>query len=151
MKDVSEFLYTFENFLKTFYMNINPIINFKTWKGHKLRENHIKILMILDIEGEATPSFLSNVLYVQKGSLTTLIRSLVRMNLITKVFSKENERSYKLKLTNEGKSFVAYSTNDNLASFSELLDSLSDADMKLVIRGFNALNKCLENNSQKLM
>ncbi len=147
MKEISTFLSVFEVFLKVFYTHINPIISFKTWKGCKLRENHIKILMILTMVGEATPTFLSKALYIQKGSLTTLIRSLVNMDLIAKVVSKDNERSYKLKLTKEGKRFVAQSAKENLVLLSELLDSMSDDEMCSVITGFNTLNNCLERKS----
>lgn len=96
------------DFLPNYYRYLNPIFNNETSASYKLSENQIKVIMCLFLTDYATPTAISETLGIHKGSMTAIIRSLVKMNLIEKVWKENDERSYQLVLTVAGLEFIDY-------------------------------------------
>lgn len=73
---------------------------------YNCKKNQNKAIMIIGRYGKITPTNLGKCLDMRKGSLTTLVDSLEKLNLISRKVDKEDRRKTWLYLTEEGKLYL---------------------------------------------
>ncbi len=134
----------FHTFLPYYFGMINPIVHTEHNKEYKLNENQIKTIMCIHHLDSVMPSVISQVFNIQKGSLTTIIKSLIQLDLIKKSYDAKNERSYYLTLTSKGQSFVAYKQKKIKKEFELLFDNMPQEEVEQVSAAFELLSKYLD-------
>lgn len=141
---------TFNEFLPYYFGMINPIVHNVNDERYRLNENQIKTIMCIHYLEKVMPSIISRALNIQRGSLTTIIKSLIEQNLIRKEIVPENNRSYFLVLTDKGKAFVDYNLNRIGQEFEALFDELSTKEVKQISDGFHLLSTYLSRKRKLL-
>lgn len=129
-------------FMPFYFKYINPIIH-KDEK-YSLNENQIKLIMMLYLTESQTPTKLSIFMDMPKGSLTTIIDSLVDKGFITKKEDINDRRKKNISITEKGKGFVAYKTNDSLLKFNDLFQNFKEDSLERIIIGFRELSRNLK-------
>lgn len=134
---------TLFDFMPNFYNHIHPIFNTEHSSDYKLNSNQIKVLMGAYLLEDPTPTSISKVLYIHKGSMTAIVRSLINERLLKKVHDPNDERSYKLALTEEGLDFLQYKEEKRQVEINHLFEEMPYEDLEQVISGFQVLNHYL--------
>ena len=135
---------TIHAFMPRFFEYINPVIHQLKTEQIQLNENQVKIIMAVIHLKEATPTLLSKCYSIQKGSLTTMIRSLVKMGLLNKRPHESDERKYILSVTEKAEAIIEHKEADNIQQFDELLKDMPAEEFNKVTRGFEALCNYLQ-------
>jgi len=134
----------FNTFLPYYFGMINPIVHTEQNEEYKLNENQVKTIMCIHHLERVMPSVISQVFNIQKGSLTTIIKSLIKLELVYKSYDKENQRSYYLELTEKGQVFVSYKMNKINEDFEGLFNLMPQEDAKQISIAFDLLCNYLE-------
>ena len=139
-----EFLYkSISQFMPLYFCYINPVLHrIKTDKYH-LNENQIKVIMVVNHIGKATPTQISHALLIQKGSLTTIIRSLYNGGFLRKARVVHDERKYYLHVSERGKEFIREKISMDIQQFDKLFRDMPDDDLQTTVDGLNVLTKYL--------
>lgn len=133
----------FASFMKSYFLHINPILHSGTFRGRRLNENRIVVLAALDLCGTLTPGDISAAFSVQKGSLTTVIGSLIEAGLVERRAVASDERSYRLVLTEEGRLTVAQIAEQRNLGFARLFGGMPREALGEAVRGIAALTAYL--------
>lgn len=134
----------FKEFMPFYFMYINPAIHKGSYKGISYSENQIKVMMVINFKPKLSPTELSIILNIQKGSLTTIIKSLISLGLLRKEYDPLDDRRYYLYLTEEGNNFVIDRNQQNADNFDKIFLSITDHECKIVVDGILALKKYLQ-------
>ena len=129
-------------FVPMYFKFINPIIH--SDKELFLNENQIKLIMMLNINGTMNPTNLSIFMDMPKGSLTTIIDSLVEKNLITRENDSHDRRKKIIALTGKGRDFAKTKINNNRVEFYELFERFEEDSLKKITTGFRELTQNLK-------
>lgn len=135
----------FDRFMPCFFRYINPIIHKTKTHEYPLNENQIKVIMAVNHMGRATPTELSKCFCMPKGSLTTIVRSLIDMGMLKKDSATHDQRKYHVIITQEARAFIHYNQKQNMQSFDSLFKHMSAEDVIIVTQGLNTLCANLEN------
>ena len=95
--------------MRYFVVHINPILHRTSYQGRSFSEYEIIVPMALSLMGAMRPTDLSRDLCIEKGSMTSILKRLREMGLIERVEIPNNERSYQVRLTEAGFTFIASS------------------------------------------
>ncbi|MCG8453764.1 MAG: MarR family winged helix-turn-helix transcriptional regulator [Spirochaetales bacterium] len=125
-------------------LHIDSLVHRSSWKGRTLRENHIQVMLMLFHRGSSTPKHLSRSLGIQKGSLSHVLHWLRQENLVEKYDVQEDERSYNVRLTAQGRDFVFGHHQKCAQSLEQLLNSMSSKERLRVMQGWETLQHYLE-------
>lgn len=109
---------------------INPLFHSGIQQNLKCNKNQSKALIIIGRWKEITPTLLGKYLDLRKGSLTTLIDSLVEMNLVKREFHPNDRRKTLIKLTSKGEELVELKFKDFKENINTLFDSFSDNQLE---------------------
>ncbi|KNF07772.1 MarR family transcriptional regulator [Gottschalkia purinilytica] len=109
---------------------INPLFHSGIQQNLKCNKNQSKALIIIGRWKEITPTLLGKYLDLRKGSLTTLIDSLVKMNLVKREFHPNDRRKTLIKLTSKGEELVELKFKDFKENINTLFDSFSDNQLE---------------------
>jgi DNA-binding MarR family transcriptional regulator len=126
---------TFDRFMPFYFHYINPIIH----KAGRLNANQVRVIMALNYLGRATPTELSNCFCMQKGSLTTILRSLQNMGLIDKQRAREDERKYYVSATQKAKALIKEKEEADKQAFEKLFSRMSAKDADTITQGLHKL------------
>lgn len=149
LKKEIEILETIIKFMPTFYVHINSALHKCTYNGYRFNENQIKVMMVLRLFPGISPTELSQGLNIQKGSLTTIIKSLVEMSYLEKTKDKQDERKYYLSLTAKGEKFIAFKDKDNITKFEKLFEDISEEECKKIVEGFSCITNYLKAKEER--
>ncbi|WP_352418121.1 MarR family transcriptional regulator [Proteiniborus sp.] len=111
-KKLNELYPLFLEFLPLFHQKIGSELR-KNNDKYKCNKNQHKTIMVIGNMGKITPTVLGKYLDLKKGSLTTLIDSLEKMNLLERHIDPNDRRKTLLQLTKEGKNYFK-SRNEEL-------------------------------------
>ncbi len=139
-----EIINIFYNFLPYYFRYINPVVHRYITPEDSLNENQIKLIMAINILKSVTPTELNRCLLIPKGSLTTIIRSLVKKELISKAYDEKDERKYYLSITQKGRELIQLKRERDSKAFKELFFNMDDKDMCIIADGFETLCKYLD-------
>ncbi len=135
-KSKGELFYNaFDRFMPRYFRYINPIIH----KAGQLSENQVRIIMALNFLGSATPTQLSKCFGIQKGSLTTILRSLLNMGLINKQRSENDERKYYVSITEKAKALIQQKELEDTRTFEKLFEQMPADDAAAITQGMQML------------
>lgn len=147
-KEITNITRHLMEFMPLYFRHINPIIHTEKSKNYTLNENQIKLIMVLTLKGPQNPSKLSLFINIPKGSLTTVIDSLVSKGLVERLNDKTDKRKLIIKLTKTGHKFSSYKTEKIIEDFNQLLKktdksniAMIEKGLELLATGLNSLNK----------
>lgn len=136
-------------FMPMFYTHINCIINRYKTEQFELNENQIKVIMAVNHLGEMSPVQISRDLHIFKGSLTTMIRGLMAMGMLTRREDPNDARKYYVSTTDKARQFIREKKAQEAQLFDKLFYNMPEADLKKVCEGLLILSEYLmkaENN-----
>lgn len=136
------------DFIPFYFMYINPAIHKGSYNGVNYSENQIKVMMAMNLSPKLGPTELSTILNIQKGSLTTIIKSLIHLGLLRKEYDALDDRKYYLFSTEEGKNFVINRDQQNAQNFNKIFSEMTNDECKLIVDGFVTLKKYLQKYHQ---
>ncbi len=134
----------FDRLMRPFLVRINPILHSTVWRGKRYAENHIIVMMAVRLASPLSPSELSRAVGMQKGSLTTIIRSLCQSGLVERQDTPGDERSYRLQITATGLEFSEHMAAQRRAGFRELFADLPEAQCRQIVSALDTLIDHLE-------
>lgn len=112
---------------------------------YNCKKNQNKAIMIIGRYGRITPTNLGKFLDMRKGSLTTLVDSLEKLNLVARKVDEEDRRKTWLYLTDEGKSYLENKKKEIektvISQFSKLKDEEIDLFLKNIKEIVDILKK----------
>ena len=123
---------------------INPILHKENTEKYALNENQVRTLFCINFLMEATPTIISQAINIQKGSLTTIIKSLIKLDLITKEYDNNDDRRYYLSLTDKGNAFIEYKQKKQEEELNQLFSRLNESDVEKISEGFHILSNYLK-------
>lgn len=129
----------FDRFMRPFLVRINPILHSTVWRGRRFAENHIIVMMAVRMASPLSPSELSRAVGMQKGSLTTIIRSLCQSGLVERQDTPGDERSYRLVITPVGLEFADHMAAQRHAGFRELFADLPEPQCQQIVSALDTL------------
>ncbi len=127
-----------------FIKNLNHIIHRFKESDYNLNGNQIKLINAVKILRSVSPAALSRILDMQKGSLTTIISSLVEQNLLRKDFSRSDPRRYNLSITSEALQLLKTKDRSDVVKYQEIFAAMPDADFQKVSQGMTILLEYLD-------
>jgi DNA-binding MarR family transcriptional regulator len=110
-----------KNFSKVFHQTGNTPYN--------LNKNQNKAILIIGGVGEIMPTTLGKCLDLQKGSLTSMIDALEREGLVSRKGDPEDRRKVLISLTEKGRGYRDWLTEELEKSYSEVLNRLTEEDI----------------------
>ena len=139
LQSTDELADCFDRFMRPFLVRINPILHSTVWRGKHFAENHIIVMMAVRLASPLSPSELSRAVGMQKGSLTTIIRSLCQSGLIERQDTPGDERSYRLVITPAGLEFADHMAAQRSAGFRELFANLPEPRCQEIVSALDTL------------
>ena len=133
-----------KRFMPLFIQYIHPVLHRYKTNRYDLHENQIKVIMAANLLGQVTPTQLSDALILQKGSLTTIIRSLVGQGLLERSNAPDDARKYYLSVTDAGRAFIHEKNILDVQHFGVLFADMPPADVQKVCDGLGTLSDYLE-------
>ena len=120
------------SFMPAFMVHLNPLLHHTRYRGRSYSELEVKVVLGLSLMGPLRPAWLSRDLAIEKGSLTTVIRRLVDLGLISREVVPGDARGYLIALTADGDALVSHLAEQRLRGFRALfsdmpLDRLDEA------------------------
>lgn len=135
--------------MRYFIVHINPILHRTVYRGRSFSEYEIIVSMALDVVGAMRPTDLSRDLHIEKGSMTSILRRLREMGLIERQEIPNNERSYLVQLTEDGRVFIRHLEAQRSAEFRRLFADLSTEEADTAVRGIDRLTAYLRTHEEK--
>lgn len=143
-KNGETILNALHSILPMLHIHVFPIIHNLYWKDIRLKENQIKVLMAVRYLKKTTSTELSEGLNIAKGSLTTIIRSLVDLNIIQKEAHPDDERASWLTLTANGKKCLQFKNRHDIKKLDKLFAKLRRQDAVEIARSLDLLSSYLK-------
>jgi MarR family transcriptional regulator, organic hydroperoxide resistance regulator len=135
---------TINRIMPCYFKSLNHIVHGYNTDDYNLYANQIKVINAVKIAGPVSPAQISRVFRMKKGSLTTIIRSLVDMGLLKRVYSKTDSRKYKLILTLDGHNLLKEKKIRDNAIYQDLLADIPNSDFNKIVEGVVILAEHLE-------
>ena len=136
-------------FMPMFYTYINRILNHFKNQQFELNENQIKVIMTVSYVGEISPAEISRVLHIFKGSLTTMIRKLVNMQMLIRHDDPQDARKYYLTLSKKAQAFIDAKQARDIRSLDQLFLEMPEGDFLKVCEGITILADYLKEKGKK--
>jgi len=120
-------------------------LNMNTKRDLPIRTSEMGVLIFIQkVDGEVTPTEISDFFNISKPSVTAIIKSLIRKKYLTKKQLKADKRSYYVSITSKGNALVQ-ETFDEYFKLIELLQSeMTSTEFKQLIELIQKSNKILQ-------
>jgi DNA-binding MarR family transcriptional regulator len=120
-------------------------LNINTKRDLPIRTSEMGVLIFIQkVDGEVTPTEISDFFNISKPSVTAIIKSLIRKKYLTKKQLKADKRSYYVSITSKGNALVQ-ETFDEYFKLIELLQSeMTSTEFKQLIDLIQKSNKILQ-------
>ncbi len=122
----------FLEFLPLFHQKVSCAFH-KNCDDYKCNKNQHKTIMVIGNMGKITPTMLGKYLDLKKGSLTSLIDSLERMNLLERDIDPHDRRKTLLKLTEEGEIYFKSKNEELEAKLQHMFEVLTEDELDTFI------------------
>ncbi|AKB77563.1 Transcriptional regulator, MarR family [Methanosarcina horonobensis HB-1 = JCM 15518] len=120
-----------KNFAKAFH---------QTGTGrYNLNKNQNKAILIIGGVGEIMPTTLGKCLDLQKGSLTSMIDALEKEGLVCRRGDPADRRKILISLTEKGKNYRNWFTEELEKSYSEVFSRLAEEDISAYQEGLKIM------------
>lgn len=120
IENIKEIMNLLMEFLPLFHQKFGVLFHRLEDPRYPCTKNQNRAIMILKHRGKTIPSYLGKCLDMRKGSLTSLIDSLVSMGLVRRESDPSDRRRVLINLTAEGEAYV----RERYRGFEEALDGL---------------------------
>lgn len=110
-----------------------------------LNKSQQKALFIIKKQGKIIPSVLGRAMDMQKGSLTTLVDSLVEYGFINRESGTEDRRKLWLFLTPEGEEYISILMDNFQKEFARIFEGVSPGDISKMIESIDYVKNVLKN------
>ncbi len=142
-KNLNEICDNLFEFVSLFFHKFGNV--FRKKNGiYKCKKNQNRAIMIIGRHGKITPTNLGKYLDMCKGSLTTLIDSLEKMNLITRKIDEKDRRKTWLYLTDKGKKYTEKKKNEFRQNILKLFDSLDEKEIEEFVKNIKTIVKIMK-------
>ena len=142
MKDRGEmFCDLINQVLPCFFKNLNSTVHRYESKEYSLYGSQIKVINAVKITQPIAPAELSRVLDVPKGSLTTIIKSLVEMKLLKKSYSNRDKRRYSLSITERAEKLLKKKNQEDALKYEMIFAGMSDDEFDKTVEGLTTMVK----------
>ncbi|MCL4452287.1 MAG: MarR family transcriptional regulator [Candidatus Thermoplasmatota archaeon] len=126
------------------------------FQSYFLRKEHISrpaylIMHYLFMHGPQQLTTLSEIIEVSKPTITSLIDNLESMNLVHRVHSEMDRRSYTLHLTSQGEEKLSKLSSIYDGIFKEFIKESSEEDLVSLKKSLNILLQLMESMTLKTM
>ena len=128
-----------DRFMRYFMVHINPILHRSEYRGRSYSEYEIVVVMALGLVGATRPVDLSRALRIEKGTMTSLVRRLGGLGLVTKRAIPGDERSYLVVLTAAGRKFRQHLDDQRHREMRALFADMDGKELAAAARGFDLL------------
>jgi DNA-binding MarR family transcriptional regulator len=129
--------------MPAFILNIDPIFHSARFRGERVTDYQIKVVMLLFHHGDAKPGFISRTMNIQKGSLSGVLKSLRSSGLVERRQIDGNDRSYFVSLTERGKDFVEHHLLECQRDINRLFEDIKEDEKRAVTTGLQILTRYL--------
>lgn len=127
-KKLKELYPLFLEFFPLFHQKIGSTCH-KNDDKYKCNKNQHKTIMVIGNMGKITPTMLGKYLDLKKGSLTTLIDSLEKVNLLERDIDPRDRRKTLLKLTEEGNHYFKSRNEELEKKLHNIFDVLTEKEL----------------------
>ncbi|MBS4537661.1 MarR family transcriptional regulator [Clostridium sp. D2Q-11] len=134
LNDINENLIEFTSL---FHSKISKVFRKNIDGEYRCNKNQNRAIMIIGNHDGISPSTLGKYLDMRKGSLTTLIDSLVKKNLVVRDIDNNDRRRYLLSLSSEGKKYMEQEKEKFKEVIKELFDKLDEFEIKSFSENIN--------------
>ncbi|MBS4536360.1 MarR family transcriptional regulator [Clostridium sp. D2Q-14] len=134
--DINKNMLEFNNL---FHSKISKVFRGNMDNKYRCNKNQNKAIMTIGKYDNISPSTLGKYLDMRKGSLTTLIDSLVEKNLILKEMDNNDRRRYLLSLTDEGKKYFENQREIFKNSIHTIFGKLNEDEIKIFSENMNKI------------
>lgn len=110
-----------------------------------LNKSQQKALFIIKKQGKIIPSVLGRAMDMQKGSLTTLVDSLVEYGFVNRESGTEDRRKLWLFLTPEGEEYISILMDNFHKEFARIFEGVSPEDISKMIESIDYVKNVLKN------
>ncbi len=122
-----------------FIKNLNHIVHRYREAGYNLNGNQIKVINGVKILESISPAELSRILDMPKGSLTTIISSLVEQDLLAKTYSQSDPRRYTVSVTTTALKVLEMKDASDAVKYQEIFAAMPESDFNKVEEGLTIL------------
>ncbi|QIB27995.1 MarR family winged helix-turn-helix transcriptional regulator [Caloranaerobacter azorensis] len=106
---------------------------------YNCKKNQNRAIMIIGKHGKITPTDLGKFLDMRKGSLTSLVDSLEKLNLVVRKVDKEDRRKTWLHLTDEGKSYLENKKKEIEKAVISQFSKLNNEEIDLFLKNIREI------------
>lgn len=117
-------------FTALFHSKIGKIFRSTDYEDYNCNKNQNRTIMTLGRHKYLSPSTLGDYLGMRKGSLTTLIDSLIEKDLVSREIDEKDRRKYLLSLTTKGEKYMEYQKNLFYDAMEVLFQNLDEEETK---------------------
>ncbi len=143
-KNAEDLYQSLDAFMPYYFRFINPIIHQMETEEGLMGENHIKVLMAAEKVGKISPGTISEIFMMPKTTLTTVIRSLMTMDLIQKTPKAGDGRTFQISLSPKGYALIEKMRVNNIRQLGEVFSDLEDREAKVIMEGFHTVRRYFE-------
>lgn len=129
MKQTNKIRELFDELIPLFFEKINVAVRNFNHEGIKCTKNQKKSMLILSRHRSITASELGKKLEMERGSLTSLVDSLEKLNLIKRESYPADRRKILLYLTPQGEAYIAALTEAFQEHMEQLLKNKSNEEI----------------------
>lgn len=129
---------------KTFYID-------KKRADSLCNKNQSMAIMIIGKAERIMPTTLSKFINMEKGSLTTLIDSLVEKKLVYKSDDPSDRRKVWLALTSDGKAYMKAIEGQSKSGLAEMVADLDEVEIEQMYSSIKTLAKILKKISDNII
>jgi len=116
--------------------------------GHNITMQQAKLIQIIIENENMTHTDISKMMRIKNSTVSGIADSLVKKSLVTRKRSETDRRKVYLIVSDELKNEFKKFLREAHEKFLRILSSATDDDLENILKGFNTLNKVLDNNEE---
>ena len=116
----------------------------RPWLNLELTREQLRVIFLLSMKGQASPSEVAETFGVPKANVTSVIDRLVGKGMIDRQENPDDRRSYILSLTKEGKKQIEKLHEIGTAHIRKVLGKMPDNAVASLHAGLESLIKVLK-------
>lgn len=142
--DIIKTRYNLVKFISQFHKYFADIFKRDPEDKYCCNKNQTRAILFIGRSKKTTPTVLGKSIDMEKGSLTTLLSSLEKSNLIFREIDPSDKRSTLISLTDNGVEYYNQLENKFNEKIEEIFSNLSKEDLKTFSHNLEVLVEILE-------
>jgi DNA-binding MarR family transcriptional regulator len=141
---LKEVNFLFFDLMALYHQKLGDLFHLEDDREPHCNKNQKKAMFIIYREGRATFSDIGKFLNLQKGSLTTLVDSLVESQLVRREPGERDRRKTWLYLTETGNAYIKYKLRRYYREFSKKFDSVGPGELEVLVKRIEYIIRLLQ-------